>query len=486
MLRWAVASLAVAVTAVTAAPVTAAGAPAQGPLIAPRVINGDQGDPTAYPFLVSLLQPSVLAKEGAFNAQFCAGTLTTSTTVVTAAHCMYSPRSGDPFTPSDVLIGVGGNLKADDLRIVPVSQLIVDPAYVRSRAENDVAVIVLAEPITDVQVIAPVSPEEAAGITSPGSVVRVIGWGNTSTTGKQFPSVFRVGRLIVFPDGTCGQGEGFTLEGVTFKGFWSDEANAAVMICAAGASGTTIIDACQGDSGGPLVGGEGAAARLVGVVSWGNDCATRYPGVYTRISAVYGFLAEHGAVPAQEPPPTQPPGLAVTPLPTALRVDFTPPAGTADVAAFAASVLDPATGQVWNCGAAPDRRGFGSCTVTGLADGTPYQVTAIAGTPSGNSPVAGPVTGVPSPAAVAGRIVKSRSLPGGRAQFSVTPSLGADLTVNAMVCTPVRAGATRTTAITGGRVTVKGLRPVRYSCAIHTENAAGSSTSTAVRIMGRR
>ncbi|MBI1349641.1 MAG: trypsin-like serine protease [Actinomycetales bacterium] len=467
--------------AVSAAPASA------GPRIAPRIINGDPGDPGAYPFLVSLLQPDVYAREGAYNAQFCAGTLTTSSTVVTAAHCMVNQKTGSILDASEILAGFGADLRESGIRVVPVAQVIVSPDYVRSRAENDIAVLVLAQPVPDVPVLAPASPEEGAALTSPGSSVRVVGWGNTSTTGRQFPDVFRVGRVTVFPDGTCGQGEPFTVGGITFKGFGPDEANSAVMVCAAGATAAaTVIDACQGDSGGPLVGGEGAGTRLVGVVSWGNDCATRYPGVYTRVAAMYTFLGQHGAIPPPVTTPVQAPGLNVVAEPTALRIEFTAPPGTTDVAGFAATVLDPATGQSWNCFAAPDAKGLGECTVPDLVDGTAYQVTAIAGTPSGNSPVAGPVSSAPSPAAVAGRIVKASTLRGGRAVFRVTPSLGADLTTNVLRCQPVRRGAAVAVPIAGAKVVVRGLKPVRYSCTIQAENAAGSSVSTPVRITGRR
>ena len=42
-------------------------------------------------------------------------------------------------------------------------------------------------------------------------------------------------------------------------------------------------DSCQGDSGGPLVALENNRYALIGVVSYGYGCASRYPGVYTRV-----------------------------------------------------------------------------------------------------------------------------------------------------------------------------------------------------------
>lgn len=59
------------------------------------------------------------------------------------------------------------------------------------------------------------------------------------------------------------------------------------MLCAGYASGGK--DACQNDSGGPLV----EDSTIVGIVSWGNGCAQAdYPGVYTDIGALRGWITE--------------------------------------------------------------------------------------------------------------------------------------------------------------------------------------------------
>jgi secreted trypsin-like serine protease len=44
------------------------------------------------------------------------------------------------------------------------------------------------------------------------------------------------------------------------------------------------FDACQGDSGGPLFAQDHNGFVQVGVASWGEGCASGFPGVYTRLS----------------------------------------------------------------------------------------------------------------------------------------------------------------------------------------------------------
>ena len=97
------------------------------------------------------------------------------------------------------------------------------------------------------------------------------------------------------------------------------------MLCAAGVSSNKeVVDACQGDSGGPLVVDASAGPRLVGIVSWGEDCASTYSGVYTRVSALNTYLQNAGAIPLSIP--TLAPSVTVIPLLDQLKVRI--PAGT--------------------------------------------------------------------------------------------------------------------------------------------------------------
>ena len=454
------------------------------PSASPRVVNGDPGTPGTFPYLVSLLDARDFAKEGAFQAQFCGGTLTTPTTVVTAAHCVVSERGDIVTDPADILIGFGPDLKSQTIRTVAVVKVTPNPAYISRAAINDIAVLTLAEPVTDVPVLQPLKPEEAPAYLTPGAALQVAGWGNLLADGRQFPSIFKVGNIVLFPDSTCGGGASYLLNGVKFLGFGPSDADAISMLCAAG---TTLagqrIDSCQGDSGGPVVEGSGAAARLIGIVSWGEACASDYPGVYTRVSAQYAFLAANGA--AQSQPPTVAPTITVEPASSELRVTFVAAADGGTVETFAASALDPATGVVTNCFANPRVDGGpATCSIVGLTNGTAYSVTAISGSALGNSPATAAVAATPIPVPTPGRIRKAAILGGGKVRFTVTPTVdnGSPLTGQSVICQLPRGGGLRSANVTGRTATVQGLRPVRYVCFVRAENAFGAANSVGTSI----
>lgn len=357
----------------------------------PRVIGGQEADPGEFGFVASVLSAPRYRQSGAYQAQYCAASLTSPTTLITAAHCLVDQQTGERLRPRDVLMAFGSDLRSPRVRVVDVADFVIHPGYRVKTAANDIAVIYLSEPVSDVPTIQIAQGADVAAYDAPGTAAKVAGWGNTRARGNRFVPELQVGNLRVFPNSACGRGKGYDVNGVAFQGFTKRDANPRTMLCAAGASPAgDVIDACQGDSGGPLTAGVGDARRLIGVVSWGQQCASRFPGVYTRISAETDFLIDAGVI-ALQPPILAPTIDVSSPTPTSARVRFTAPADGTRVDAFAVTATDTATGEVFSCTSAPKpNRRVATCVIDGIPATGQLQFEAISGNSSGNSPVSRP------------------------------------------------------------------------------------------------
>ena len=469
---------------------TAVPAPAQAtPPAGPRVVNGEPGPSEDFGFLVALGDRSRYQALGMDRAQFCGGTLASTTLVITAAHCVAD------ITARDLVVGSfpDGDLASESGRVVEVSGIKVNSRYNPVTQSNDIAVLTLKTPLLGVPTLTPATADEAVTLTAARAPASVAGWGATNHREPwRFTSVYRIGQLQVFPASACGGGENFVIDGVTFRGYGPDSVDARVMLCAEGVRGGTPVDSCVGDSGGPLVGGIGEARRLIGVVSWGLDqCATRLgAGVYARVSAFTRFLMDAGVPFTPEPTDTPlPPRISgVTTTSTSITVTVTPASGGLQPDEYSVSARDPG-GRVTSCSVeAPARPATAQCTITDLTPGTTYAVSAIAiaaGTPSAPSPERS-VTPAGLPAKP--RIIATEVERGGYAGFVVSNIRGNG---SPIIRKQVRCSAsgyrTRSAPIVAeGLALVSGLRRgTTYTCVAIVANEYGAQQSDKVRVRAR-
>ncbi len=453
------------------------------PALQPRIIHGDPatGD---FRFLVALLSSDALDGGLPFDSQFCGGTLTSPTTVVTAAHCVVEEGAHTASGPEELVVGFGRDLNAP-MRLVRVSGVVANPAYLKSDSAADIAVLTLASPVTDVPPLAAVSPLEAAALTAAGIHVTTAGWGNTSASSDKYPNSLRQAEMVVFPVSNCGNGYNYTVSGLSFEGWGRADVDPKVMLCAAGVSRGMQVDTCEGDSGGPLIAGTGAAARLVGIVSWGADCDSGTSGVYTRVSATYEFLLAHGAI-APIAPPTGSPTVSAAALNNALLITFSAGSVSLPVTGTAASVINPATGQVVSCVAPVATL---QCRVEGLSNGTKYNVTAVAGTLGGDSAVSSTITAMPAAVPDPGAVVRAVQVDSHEVYFRVSAAHanGPAVAHWKVVCVSPTgtsyAGAIENAGV-GGDAWVEALPRGTYKCSASatTANGTGNSLSVPVRV----
>ncbi|MFD7644854.1 S1 family peptidase [Kitasatospora sp. NPDC059795] len=261
---------AVALVAVAALPVPLVVLGAAAPAAAQRRIVGGTGTSTGdHPWMVALSSRPQFGSSR--SGQFCGGALVTPTKVVTAAHCFYDETTGRPTQRPALRVIVGrDDLRGSAGKEVAVDGVWIEPSYSFAANSRDVAVLTLAEPQNDRQLLEMVGPGENRPYAV-GTPATVFGWGDTRGNGT-YSNTLRQVTVPIISDAACEH---------AYPGGPDSAYDARSMVCAGEDRGGK--DACQGDSGGPLVVG----GRLAGLVSWGAGCAeAEHPGVYTRISAV--------------------------------------------------------------------------------------------------------------------------------------------------------------------------------------------------------
>lgn len=263
----AILALALAVSAASAS----AGDPAS-----PRIVGGEPAPPDAYPFAVAFVSPGQPERE----SKFCGGSLIAATTVLTAAHCMGR-------APDQLEAVIGRDRLGDE---ASGQRIGIDRWSAQKRI--DVAIVRLSKPA----VAAPVAlaTDADAALYSEGMAALAIGWGVKREDAERGTERLREVEVPFVSDEACARAYPLS-EAEGRYGRFSAKTN----ICA-GAAGR---DACQGDSGGPLLVTDSAGARLqVGVTSFGEGCGRAgFPGVYTEVPALLGFIQDPDPVFAPVP-----------------------------------------------------------------------------------------------------------------------------------------------------------------------------------------
>jgi secreted trypsin-like serine protease len=219
-----------------------------------RIVGGWEARENEFPYQVSVQ---------VWGSHYCGGVLIDRQWVLLASHCFFDDDTPDRFT-----IVLGEHVRTPDgsahRNNMDVENFFEHEDFVWWSLQNDIALIKMVEPINVNISQWPVCPPDDFHYAQ--DVCSVSGWGSLYYQGPSQLEL-RYTNVPVYWDDDCRDAydEGWILPGMLCAGVLHER------------------DACQGDSGGPLAFKYNGRFELVGIVSWGEDCASSKPGVYTRV-----------------------------------------------------------------------------------------------------------------------------------------------------------------------------------------------------------
>lgn len=216
-----------------------------------RIIGGNDVKPNSHPWIVSLRT----VKNEALYDHFCGGVLITLDRVLTAAHCVFK------LTPIELKVVVGLHIRTDisDYAIkntYNVEEIIVNKKFNKTSSSNDIAILVLAKPVTLNQNISIIClPTTTNSNDFTGSLAIASGWGLKSDYESSTKLQQSLLTIIDKQDYRC-------MANLNIY-------NRDMVFCALDTTGKSDRSSiCFGDSGGPLVIRDNNKWVLVGIISY--------------------------------------------------------------------------------------------------------------------------------------------------------------------------------------------------------------------------
>ncbi|XP_072237856.1 elastase-1-like [Leuresthes tenuis] len=233
-----------------------------------RVVGGEVARPHSWPWQISLQY-----KSGSSFYHTCGGTLIRKRWVMTAAHCVDTPRTWRVVLGEHDLYTSEGKEQ-----YMSVSNVYIHPKWNANYLSSgwDIALLRLSSDAILNNYVQLGALPPSGQVLPHNNPCKISGWGRTQT-GGQLSAQLKQANLPVVDHKTC-----------TSYGWWGSTVKES-MVCAGGYSES----GCQGDSGGPLncsVGGRWVVHGVTSFVSSSGCNAYKRPTVFSRVSAYISWM----------------------------------------------------------------------------------------------------------------------------------------------------------------------------------------------------
>ena len=243
-----------------------------------RIVNGEEANKNEFPWQVGLV---LKEDDGIYSNIRCGGSIISSKTILSAAHCTKHFGGGLNITKLYVVVGEHDTRYNDGETYHKVCKSFEHPEYdYPPELDYDYGLLILCEHLTWSKEVSPVClPDKESNYEGKSAIAS--GWGKLAYQGNQPVKLQKVNLIVLTKEECC-------------RTHWNIDYMTDRQVCAAYNEERFT---CNRDSGGPLVVFDEAkqAYTLVGIVSFGAACGTENngPSVFAKVSAVIDWITNN-------------------------------------------------------------------------------------------------------------------------------------------------------------------------------------------------